>query len=132
MASVRSGSVYELFLPDLFAIDHGLDGRSSATHLSLMGALIVIKFDPLIKIVLQLVNGSEDFSAECDLIKLLQDRFVEALTDAICLRVPRFCSGVFDVVDGQEQLVVVLVSPSAIFGPSVGDKARRTGLYRRQ
>ena len=127
MVSVGSGSVYELFLPDLFSIDHCFDGRSPAAHLALMGAFIVVELKPLIKILLQLVNGPVEVFAESDLIKLLQDRLVEALTDAICLRMPRLCSGVINIVDCEEQLVVVFVGPAAICRVENALPARRPG-----
>ena len=50
-----------------------------------MGAFVIVDVDPLIKIDLQLVNGTVDFLSECDLIELLQYGFVEALADAVGL-----------------------------------------------
>ncbi len=61
-----------------------------AAHLSLMRALLVIVVQPDIQIALQLLNREMYFAAECDLVKLLQNSFMEAFTDVICLRVVHF------------------------------------------
>jgi hypothetical protein len=53
VASVRSSSVLELYLPDLFALDHGLKARSPATHFALMSALMVAMVQPFIQIGLR-------------------------------------------------------------------------------
>ena len=39
-ASFRSSSVHELFPPDYFPVDHGLEGLSAATHFALMRTLL--------------------------------------------------------------------------------------------
>ena len=83
--SVSSGSVYELFLPDTFAVLQGLHGRSAFADLALVGAFIVVVIDPFVQIVLQLLDGLIDFPAECHLIELLQDGFVEPFADAVGL-----------------------------------------------
>ena len=51
--SVGSSSGDELFPPDLFAVDHGLDRRSDATDFALVRALVVVLAQPPIKIGLQ-------------------------------------------------------------------------------
>ena len=58
--------------------------------------------------------------AERDLIKLLQYGLVEALANAVGLRMLDLGPGVINIVDGQEQLVVVLVRPATILGSTVG------------
>ena len=85
-ASVRSSSVHKLFLPDFFPVDHSFDGCSAATHFALMRALLVIVMQPFIQIGLQRVDAVVKFLAECDLIKLLQDRLVESLANTVGLR----------------------------------------------
>ena len=118
--SVRSSSVDELFLPDIFAVDHGLDRRSTATYFALMRAFVVVVLQPLIEIGLQRFDGFIEFFAERDLIKLLQDRLVESFTDVIRLRRFHLGLGMVDVVDRQKQLKIMLVGPSAIFSSPVG------------
>jgi hypothetical protein len=44
--------VHKLFLPKLLAFDHGLEGRSSATHFALMGMLRVVVINPFTQISL--------------------------------------------------------------------------------
>ena len=54
---------------------------------------------------------------------------MEALADAVGLRVAGFCACVLDVVDGEVELVAVAVGPAAILGPPVGEDAQeRAGL----
>ncbi len=77
MVSVRSGSVYELFLPDTFATLQSLHRRSAFTDFTLMSTLSVVVFDPFVQIVLELVDCLVDFLAERDLIELLQDGLME-------------------------------------------------------
>ncbi len=83
--SVSSGSVYELFLPDTFAVLQGLHGHSALADFALVGAFIIVVIDSLVQIVLQLLDGLINFLAECHLIELLQDGFVEPLADAVGL-----------------------------------------------
>jgi hypothetical protein len=66
VASVRSGSIHELILPDLFALDHGLERRSAATHFTLMSAFGVVVMQPFIQIGLQFVDGLIDLLAESE------------------------------------------------------------------
>ena len=86
MVSVRSYSVYELFLPDLFAVLQGLHGRSPFTDFTLMGAVIIIVIDPFVEVFLQHLDAVIDNLAERHLIELLQHGFVEPLADAVGLR----------------------------------------------
>ncbi len=83
---VRSSLVQELFLPDIFALDHGLERRSGATHFALMSALVVVVEQPFIEIGLQCIDAVIEFLAERDLVELLQHCLVEALADAVGLR----------------------------------------------
>jgi hypothetical protein len=84
-ASVRPSSVHELFLPDFFALNHGLERRSAATHFALMSSFDAVVMQPFIQIDLQFLNGLVDLFAELDLIELLQYRFVKAFADAVGL-----------------------------------------------
>lgn len=77
---------YELFPPDFVPLAHGFEGRSSATHFTLMRALVVVEVQPVIEICLQRFDGLKDLFAERDLMELLQDRLVKALADAVRLR----------------------------------------------
>ena len=74
-----------------------------------MGAFGVVMVEPFIEIYLKLLDGLKQGLAERDLIKLLQDRFVETLADAIGLRRLHLGFGMLDVIDGQEKLVIVFI-----------------------
>ena len=63
-----------------------------------MRALVVLVGDPVIQVGLQLFDAAIDLAPERDLVKLLQNRFVEALGDAVGLRVPDLGLRVLDVV----------------------------------
>jgi len=67
-------------------------------------ALAVVVRQPDIQIGLQFIQREVELAPERDLVELLQDRLVEALTDAIGLRMPDLCLGVLDVVQGQVEL----------------------------
>ena len=83
--TVRSSSGYELFLPDLFPIEHGIHRRPSAAHLALMSSFIVVVIQPAVQIDLQPLNVAVDFLPEGHLVELLQDGRVESLTDTVGL-----------------------------------------------
>jgi hypothetical protein len=53
------------------------------------------------------------------LVELLQDGLVEALTDAVGLRVIGFGPGMLDVVDRQVERVIMGLWLSAILGPAI-------------
>ena len=72
--SVRSSLSDPLFLPDLFAVLYRLHRRSSATHLSLMRAFMIVVHEPRVKVGLQIVPRGVAFLAEGDLIKPREHR----------------------------------------------------------
>ncbi len=72
-----------------------------------MGALIVVMIQPFVKISLQLLNCRVYLLAECDLIKLLQDRLMKTLANTVCLRLfdPGF--GMINLINRKEKLIIV-------------------------
>ena len=90
-----------LLVSDLLWLHQRLHRRHATAHLALTRTLAVVAIDPVVQLRLQLVNGSVDLAPERYLVELLQDRFVELLTDAIGLRVTYLGLGVLNVVDGQ-------------------------------
>jgi hypothetical protein len=72
-----------------------------------MGAVVVVVRHPIIQIGLQLLDRAVNPAPECDLIELLQDGFVEAFANAVGLRATHFGLGVFDVIQGQIELVIM-------------------------
>jgi len=81
-----------------------------------MSTLCVVFHQPLIEVSLQRLQTAVELFAKSNLIRLLQDRLVEPLTDAVSLRRLRLGSGVINIVDRQEQLVVMAVSSTAVIG----------------
>ena len=70
-----------------------------------MSSFGVVEVDPLIQIGLQGFDSFVELLAECDLIKLLQDCFVEAFANPVGLGRFNLGLGVVNVVDCQEELV---------------------------
>ena len=90
-----------------------------------MWSLIVVDLHPLVEIGLKLLKASIDLPSKCDLVELLQNRFVEAFADPVGLRAFGFGSRVVDILDGEIELILVLfflatVSPGAQTGPVKG------------
>jgi len=56
--------VYQLFLPDTFAVLQDLYGRAAQTDFALLSAFIVVVIDPFVQIDLQLLDGLMDILAE--------------------------------------------------------------------
>ncbi|MBB6262682.1 hypothetical protein FHS77_003267 [Paenochrobactrum gallinarii] len=98
------------------AVDHCFEWCSSAAHLTLMCAFIVVVIKPFVKISLQLLNGLVYLLAEGDLIKLLQDRFMKSLADTIGLGLFHFGFGMINVVNGKEKLIIVAFRFAALSG----------------
>jgi hypothetical protein len=101
--SVRLSLVYKLFLPDTVAILQGLHGRPAFTEFTLIGAIIILGFRSIRWD--QPVTGqlSQIFSAERNLIELLQYHFMEPFTDVVCLWWFDLGFGVIDIVNRQNK-----------------------------
>jgi hypothetical protein len=78
----------------------------NTSDLTRMCALGVVAVDRFVQIGLQLFESAVELLAKRYLIEPLQSRFVEALADAVCLRVTLWFSYA-PVVYGQIELVVV-------------------------
>ena len=72
-----------------------------------MGSLIIVVTEPFVQILLQIIHVLVELFPECNLIKLLQDRLVEPLADAVCLRRFDLGPGVINVVQRQVKLVIM-------------------------
>jgi hypothetical protein len=112
VVTVSSSSSHELILSDLLLILQYLHRCSSAAHYALMGSFIIVVFQPVVQILLQLIKVAIELLAECDLVELVQDRLMEAFADAIDLRCLTLCLGMVNVVDCQEQVVIVSLCPA--------------------
>lgn len=81
----------------------------------LMGAHLIVVLDPSVQIRLQSLDGGVDLLAEGNPIELVEHGAVEALTDAVGLRALGLGAGMVDILNGQVELVLVLMSMN--YGP---------------
>ena len=84
-----------------------------------MGPASIELFEPLIEIGLQLCDGAIKLFPEGDAIELVQHGLVEPLHDPIGLRAFGFRARVIDVLDGEIELVVMVLGIAAIFGSTI-------------
>ena len=89
-----------------------------------MRSLLVVFDQPSVEVDLQLVQAFVDLLAEGDLIELFEDRLVEAFTDTVGLRTPRFGSRMINVLNCQVQLELVLVFLATILGTSICENTK--------
>src|SRR5215471_4502174 len=76
---------------------------------ALVRALFVIAGHPGIEVELQRLHRIVDLLAEGDTIELIQQRFVEPLADPVGLRALRPGPRVFDILDGEVEIILVAV-----------------------
>jgi hypothetical protein len=88
-----------------------------------MCSILVVVANPVIQISLQFLQRGVQLVPEGHPVKLIQNRFVEALVDAVCLRVKRLGFGVINVVERQVQLVIMRLRFAAVFGSSIGENS---------
>ena len=88
-----------------------------------MGSLLVVASDPGVQIDLQFGDRAVDALSEGDPVELVQHRLVEALDDSIRLRVLGLGTGVIHVLNGQVQLVLVMLGVAAILRAAVRQHA---------
>jgi hypothetical protein len=84
-----------------------------------MGTRFVVRRHPNIEIILQLVDGSVDLLAERHAIELVEHGSMEPLADSIRLRALGLGPGMIDVLDGELELVVVMLGVAAILGATI-------------
>ena len=72
-----------------------------------MRALVVVVGDPIIQIGLQLFDAAIYLAPERDLVELLQNRFAEALADAVGLRMADLGLCVLNVVQCEIELIIM-------------------------
>ena len=74
-----------------------------------MRPLVVVMLQPSVQIDLQFFQRMVQFTPEGNLVKFVQDGFVEAFADTVCLWMPRFGLGVFYAVYAKIQLIIVFL-----------------------
>ena len=84
-----------------------------------MCALMILAVKPFMQVGLHRIYAVVELVTERDLIKLLQDRLLEPLADAVCLGGFHLGFGVIDVIDRQQELEVVFVDAATIFGAAI-------------
>ncbi len=75
--------------------------RAAITILARVCSFLIVNGQPLVQIVLQLLNIAVNFFAECNLIKLILDGAMKPLANAIGLRTLGLGTGMVDVLNGQ-------------------------------
>ena len=85
-----------------------------------MRTRFVVLLHPNIEIGLQLVDGPINFLAERHAIELVEYGSMEALADSIGLWALGLGAGVIDVLDGEIELVVVMLGVTAILRAAIG------------
>ena len=84
-----------------------------------MRTRFVVLLHPNFEIGLQPVDGPINFLAERHAIELVEHGSMEALADSIRLRALGLGAGVIDVLDGEIELVVVMLGVAAILGAAI-------------
>ena len=84
-----------------------------------MRARFVVRRHPNIEIILQLVDGSIDLLAERHTVELIEHGSMEALADSVGLRALGLGPRMIDVLDGEIELVVVMLGVAAILGATI-------------
>ena len=79
-----------------------------------MSTFVIVVIQPVIQVFLQFLHRQVNLFPERDLVKLIQNRFMEALANAIGLRVPYFGFRVFDFIQRKIKLIVMRFWPAAI------------------
>ena len=93
-----------------------------------MRAFCVVALHPRIDVSLQFVERVIQLASECAGIELVLDRLMEALTDAIGLRVFGFGARVIDVLYRQLELIFVMLTLAAVFGSTIREDAQQRNL----
>ena len=106
-------------------VKEGLHWGLSEAPAALMRALFVVVADPQIEIDLQLVDRMVQLFAERDPIKLVEQSFVEALTNTVGLRALGLGARVVDVLDRKIELIFVPLRIAAVLAAAVGQHAQQ-------
>ena len=91
----------------------------SETPAALMGALFVVDCKSRGKVKLQGIHSAVDFLAECDTVKLVQQRLVEPLANPAGLGAFHLCPPVVAVLYGEVELILLPVVGAAILCAAV-------------
>ena len=127
MPSVRLVELPDLFCPEGFPLKERLHGSPSRAHFTL--SLGVVAIYPYIQVGLKLLQRLIQLSPEDNLIKLIQNSFVESLTDAICLRMTRFGLRVLNAIHAEIKFIIMGLNLAAVLCASVCQHADESHVH---
>ena len=84
-----------------------------------MWTFFIVILDPLIKIGLKFFDAFVNLLSKGNLVELLQYRLVKAFADSVCLGSSCPCFCVVDIFDGHVELILMVLTVSAVLGPPV-------------
>ena len=85
--------------------------------------MVVVILQPEIEVGLQLLKRRVERLAESRRVELILQGLVEALTDAVGLRMAGLRAAVIDILDGQVQLIFVMFARPAVFAAAIGQQS---------
>src|SRR5437588_3069021 len=112
-------SSHQFLLCERERVKKGLHRGLAEAPAALVRPLLVVVDEPGIEIGLQFLDRAIDLFAERHPVELVEQRAMEALTDAVGLRALGLGAAVIDVLDRQVELVLVAF-PAAELGAAIG------------
>ena len=106
-------------LPDQLSCFNRLHRPSAHVAIAAMGSFIIIKMEPLIKVLLQLLHGSVESMAKRLPEKLIQGRPIESFYETICLWTGYTGSAMGNLIQPQEDLIRMEQRTAKVFPPVV-------------
>ena len=117
------GLIQHLFFGQRQAVQERLHRGLAKAVLAAVRACLIVLLQPSIQVGLEFVKGVVDFLAKGDLVELLQYGLVEAFADAVRLGSAGLGPGVVDVLDGQVELVFMVLAGPTVLGATIGQHA---------
>src|SRR5690606_5426131 len=100
----------------------------SKAILSGMRSLLVVFFDPHIKICLVFFQCLIQLFPEGYRVEFILDGSMEAFTNSVALRTFYLCFRVLNIFDSQVEFIFMILSFSAIFGAAIGKDSQQWDL----
>lgn len=126
--SVRS-SCDRFFEDDRSTLGHCLIRCSSFATFSLMWPVIIVLFEPLIKILLQFLDGRIYLFPEGYPVELVEYRLVEPFTYSISLGAFHFRLRVIDIADCEVQLVAMALGITTELGSPICQNTQQRNFF---
>ena len=109
----------------MLGIAKRLHRRLSETVLAGVRPVLIVCHQPGLQVSLQLLERAIQLLSERDAVELILYSPVEALADAIGLRRPCFGLGMVNVLDGQVELILVMLALAAELGTAVRENPQQ-------